>query len=103
SRISRYALPGGYSRAESDPHAFLYWPATGTVVVPIWSPTGNEATGGAVTLRLSGTTINAAGTVSAPRGEQILRTLMIGNTLWAVTDTKVAAFDAGTLTQLAEL
>jgi uncharacterized secreted protein with C-terminal beta-propeller domain len=35
SRLSRYALPGGYSQAESDPHAFLYWPATGTLVIPI--------------------------------------------------------------------
>jgi uncharacterized secreted protein with C-terminal beta-propeller domain len=103
SRISRYALPGAYSQAESDPHAFLYWPATNTLVIPIWSPTTNEATGSALTLRLSGTTMSAAGTVIAPHGEQILRSLIIGNALWTVTDTKVVAFDAGTLTRLAEL
>src|SRR5262249_27258747 len=29
ARIAQYVLPGGYTEAEYDPHAFLYWQPTG--------------------------------------------------------------------------
>ncbi|HJU96422.1 MAG TPA: beta-propeller domain-containing protein, partial [Jiangellaceae bacterium] len=37
SRLDTYTLPGGWSDAEYDPHAFLYWPTDGLVVIPVWA------------------------------------------------------------------
>jgi hypothetical protein len=34
-RLAQYQLRYGSSEVESDPHAFLYWPATGLVVLPV--------------------------------------------------------------------
>ena len=34
-QVTKYQLPGGSSEAEFDPHAFLYWPKTGLIVVPV--------------------------------------------------------------------
>jgi uncharacterized secreted protein with C-terminal beta-propeller domain len=41
TRIAHASLGQGWSAAESDHHAFLYWPATGLVVVPF----GQQAVG----------------------------------------------------------
>jgi hypothetical protein len=35
TRLARYYLSGAHSEAEFDPHAFLYWPASGLLVVPL--------------------------------------------------------------------
>jgi hypothetical protein len=39
-RLATFALSGAHSAAEFDPHAFLYWPASRLVVVPIQAPYG---------------------------------------------------------------
>jgi hypothetical protein len=39
-RLAQYQLRFGSSEAEFDPHAFLYWPATGLLVVPVNGPWG---------------------------------------------------------------
>jgi hypothetical protein len=39
-RLATFALSGANSAAEFDPHAFLYWPASRLVVVPIQVPYG---------------------------------------------------------------
>jgi hypothetical protein len=58
---------------------------------------------GAVALRLTGTSINSVGSITGLPEQQIRRSLMIGDVLWTVSDRSVAAYDAGTLTKLAEL
>ncbi|NUU26188.1 MAG: hypothetical protein HOV68_32505, partial [Streptomycetaceae bacterium] len=40
ARLANYAVTMGNSEAELDPHAFLYWPATGTLVIPLQSAYG---------------------------------------------------------------
>jgi hypothetical protein len=40
TRVAKYTLAGAYSEAEVDPHAFLYWPRTGLLVVPLESRFG---------------------------------------------------------------
>ncbi len=37
-RLSVLRLPGGWSDAEWDHHAFLWWPATSLGVMPVWVP-----------------------------------------------------------------
>jgi uncharacterized secreted protein with C-terminal beta-propeller domain len=98
ARLARYAVPNGYTEAEFDPHAFLYWPATGLLVVPVSGDTGSS---GALALHLSGTSINPQGTVAG--AEQIRRSLVIGSTLWTVSDTSLAAYDAGSLSKVADV
>jgi hypothetical protein len=89
SLLSRYQLPGsGHSTAEFDPHAFLYWAATGLLVVPIRA--------GAVALKVTGTSVSEAGQLSQPGG-QLLRALVIGTTLWTVSPAGLAAADLGSL------
>jgi uncharacterized secreted protein with C-terminal beta-propeller domain len=104
TRLTQYVVPDGYSEAEFDPHAFLYWPATGLLVVPVTEPNrGVLPSAGALAVRLSGVSINSMGKLDAPRGEQIRRTLIIGDVLWTVSDTTLTAYNAGTLAKLAEL
>jgi hypothetical protein len=35
TRLAHQVVPGARSEAETDPHAFLYWPASGLVVIPL--------------------------------------------------------------------
>ncbi|WP_218951973.1 beta-propeller domain-containing protein [Amycolatopsis anabasis] len=96
-RIAQHQLPGGSSEVESDPHAFLYWPPTGLLVVPV---TGSA--GGALVLRLSGGTFTEAGTVRHPGGSaQIRRAVVLGNELWTVSSSGVRVDEGGGLAQLA--
>src|SRR5690606_13043510 len=51
SRIAQYHVRYGHSEAEFDPHAFLYWPKTGLLVVPLSSRA--EPDGEALVLRVT--------------------------------------------------
>ena len=75
-RISTLPI-GGYSEVEWDHKAFLYWPADGTIVLPVspgWSDCGSEedcaakslvgAGGGAVVAELDGRELVARGVIS---------------------------------------
>jgi uncharacterized secreted protein with C-terminal beta-propeller domain len=111
SRLAVYQLPGMNSQAEFDPHAFLYWPATGLLVIPI---NGGYATpvegpssyynqsGSALALHVSSGSISLLGTITQPTGinggyDTIQRTLVIGSTLWTVSADGLLASDLSTL------
>jgi hypothetical protein len=166
ARLANFAVPGAYSEAEFDPHAFLYWPATGLLVVPLQrstpisggpvpvddqtktasgsgggsgastgsggavgstGSTGSAGTNtpgsvaaapdvavspalapisGALVLQLTGNSIRQVGFVSQPGPNyqpQIRRTVLIGQTLWTVSDAGLMASDANTLARQAWL
>jgi Beta propeller domain len=89
SRLDRYQLLGsGHSTVEMDPHGFLYWPATGLVVVPIQQD--------AVALRVAGARLQEAGRLDHPQG-QVLRALVIGTSLWTLSTAGLAANDLTSL------
>jgi uncharacterized secreted protein with C-terminal beta-propeller domain len=85
ARLARYDLPGsGHSLAEFDPHAFLFWPATGLLVIPLRT--------GALALRVTDTGLAKAGDLH-PAGGMLLRSLVVGTTLWTLTPGGLAAAD----------
>jgi hypothetical protein len=88
--LARYQLNGGHSEAEVDPHAFLFWPKTGLVLVPV-TPSWN----GALALAIDGSTIHELGRVGP--GRQIRRSLVIGDTVWTVGDSGLGINQVTTL------
>jgi len=98
TRLSHLSLGQGWSSAESDHHAFLYWPQTGLVVVPF----GQQAVALHVS-RAGG--IDELGRIvhdQARQAElpQIDRSLVVGKALLTVSSAGVAS---NGLTSLARL
>jgi hypothetical protein len=122
SRLAQYHVRFGHSAAEFDPHAFLYWPASRLLVVPVitapaWDarvapgsgpaekPTGSAPESGALVLRVADTGFTRLGLLSHPVSNgayraAIQRSLVIGDTLWTVSTTGVAAHDVTSLGQV---
>jgi hypothetical protein len=114
ARLAQHHVRGGHSEAEFDPHAFLYWAPTGTLVVPLttYGKADGRTTGGALVLGVSGNTISERGMVSNheptdPRdvygSGMIRRSLMVGDVLWTVSSSGLRATDAASLSELAWL
>jgi uncharacterized secreted protein with C-terminal beta-propeller domain len=120
ARLDTYTLPGGWSDAEHDPHAFLYWPEDGLVVIPVWAqpvfaepravPDSRLIAGGALVLKLEGDHLTELGTLSHLRSDatmdyehdpSIRRSLVVGDTLWTVSSAGALASDIGDLDEQA--
>lgn len=106
TRIAQHHVRYGHSEAEFDPHAFLYWPATNTLVIPLttYGKDGSAAPrSGAMVLRLTGGGFVESGLVhhtevaerNAP--EMIRRSLVIDGVLWTVSDHALKATDLATM------
>ncbi|WP_285791539.1 beta-propeller domain-containing protein [Micromonospora sp. NBRC 101691] len=94
TRIAHYHRPGTYSPAEHDPHALLYWPASGLVVLPVSGhrPVGQEA----LVLRTDGSRLTEVGRVAHPGDDHragVIRSLIVGDTLWTLSDVGLQATD----------
>ena len=99
-RLAQLVKNGLHSEAESDPHAFLYWPATGTVVLPVNSWTGGEYRASALVLHVSDSAITQQGTVGQPHNDQpigINRAMIIGSDLWTMSPAGLQVNNARTL------
>jgi uncharacterized secreted protein with C-terminal beta-propeller domain len=88
ARVAHASLGQGWSSAESDHHAFLYWPATGLVVVPF----GQQA----VAMQVTRSGVREVGRlvqVGAKQAQlpQIDRTVVVGQTLLTVSNAGVEA------------
>lgn len=104
-RLAQRTLDAGWSEAESDHHAVLWWAPTRTLVVPAQSyrPDGRVAFLGAVGMtvtRESGITPIAR--VAHPDQKEdtylpVRRALVVGGSLYTVSETGVLASDLATL------
>lgn len=119
TRLANYTVSHGNSEAEMDPHAFLYWPATGTLVIPLQTGYGTTRPGSppstgtevapdfapgstqALVLRLQGGSFVEVGRISHPSAGEMRRSLVIGDALWTVSTRGVMVNDLANLTQRA--
>lgn len=86
-RLAQYHLPRSTSEAEFDPHAFLYWPDDGTLVIPV-SKYDSAAGASSLVLRVQGNEIKEVGTIAEPQTDKYggaRRTLVIGGRLWSIS------------------
>ncbi|MFI5487833.1 beta-propeller domain-containing protein [Micromonospora echinaurantiaca] len=96
TRLDQYHVPGAYSSAEFDPHAFLYHPDSGLVALPVDDHVR--------LLRVTGDTITAVGPVRHPGAAGMVgRSLLVGGTLWTVSEAGLRASDPATTRSLAWL
>jgi len=96
-RLAHATLGQGWSAAESDHHAFLYWPATGLVVVPF----GQQA----VAMHVSRGGIGELGRIVHDRARQsvlpqIDRSVVVRNALLTVSSAGLASNALSTLAPL---
>lgn len=110
-RLAQHHIAGGYSEAEYDPHALLWWPGTNLLVVPMTVYNDDavkqaQPTASALALRVTDTgmteidAITQPATTSRDVNPTIRRTLVIGNVLWSVSDAGLQATDLSTMDPL---
>jgi uncharacterized secreted protein with C-terminal beta-propeller domain len=94
-RLARHQVPDASSEAEYDPHALLWWPATGLLVVPVADNRGTSA----LALHVTADGLRTVGRVTQPADAwaPIRRSLVVGDTLWSVTDTGLVASSLSTM------
>jgi hypothetical protein len=109
NRLAQHHIRQGQSEAESDPHAFLYWPAERLVVVPLTTYDGGIAgdrkppTQGALALRVTEQGFTPLGLVehadatSPEQSGMIRRSLVVNGVLWTVSDAGMKATQLSTM------
>jgi hypothetical protein len=93
--LSRAQLGEGWSEAESDHHAFLFWPKTGLVVVPFVEKAAGFRVGRSNGIVDLGRIENGTGTQEWT--PPIRRSLVVGGSVLTVSDAGVRASDLNTL------
>jgi uncharacterized secreted protein with C-terminal beta-propeller domain len=109
-RLAGHHVADGQSEVEYDPHALLWWPASKLLVVPVtrFGATDGLPESTAVVLRVDDG-LTQVGAVSQPAvGRErvqptIRRSLIVGDTLWTLSDAGLQASDAASLKSTAWL
>jgi uncharacterized secreted protein with C-terminal beta-propeller domain len=98
TRLYRASLGQGWSEAESDDHAFLFWPRTGLVVVPF----ARRAVGFRVGRKRGIDEVGwiEHGAATAQWSGAIRRSLVVGDAVLTVSDAGVESSSLDSLTQL---
>ncbi|MDT4990498.1 MAG: inhibitor of cysteine peptidase, partial [Actinoplanes sp.] len=103
-RLAQHIVQGGWSAAEFDPHALLWWPATQLLVVPMTQfdlGRGPRPKDTAMALRVTGTGLTEVGAIKQPvvggAAPTVRRTLVVGDTLWTMSDYGLQASNLSTL------
>ncbi|NKE59911.1 hypothetical protein FXN61_25150 [Lentzea sp. PSKA42] len=91
-RLAQYHLPDSSSEAQFDPHAFLYWPQDGTLVIPVSTHRTSYEVSSRV-LRVEGNQLRETGKIVEPssrnHGGGARRTIVIGDQLWSISNAGV--------------
>jgi uncharacterized secreted protein with C-terminal beta-propeller domain len=92
TRLHKHHLGMGWSEAESDHHAFLFWPRTGLVVVPF-----NQGAVGFRVGRARG--VDPVGQVDHGKAAAIRRSLVVGPSVLTVSELGVKSSSLATLAE----
>jgi hypothetical protein len=85
------SVPGVYATADYDPHAFLFWPSSGLLVLPLRNA-------GALAMHVGQASLTSATFLRAAHGEPtITRALVIGSSLWTLSPSGFMVSDVNTL------
>jgi uncharacterized secreted protein with C-terminal beta-propeller domain len=95
ARLYRATLGQGWSEAESDHHAFLFWPRTGLVVIPFNQQAFGFRVGRKRGIDEVGRIEHGAATV--PWSSAIRRSLVVGDSVLTVSDAGVESSSLDTL------
>jgi uncharacterized secreted protein with C-terminal beta-propeller domain len=95
TRIHRASLGIGWSAAESDHHAFLFWPKTGLVVVPFDQRAVGFRVGRARGIDEIGRIVHTEGKLDWTPG--ITRSVVIRDAVLTISDAGVKASNISTL------
>ncbi len=98
-RIDKITLPGGYSEAEWDHHAFLYWPNTGLTVIPVQQSDGKNWLAGALAIHVGSNGMTEVGEIKHPSG-YLQRSLVVGDHLYTMSDIGIMGNDLETLDEV---
>ncbi len=93
TRLAHASLGQSWSAAESDHHAFLFWPPTGLVVVPFFPRAVGYRVDRAHGLQLVGRITQPA----AGSGSAITRSVVVGSSVFTISDAGVASNSLATL------
>jgi uncharacterized secreted protein with C-terminal beta-propeller domain len=109
-RLAQYTIGKGYSEAENDHHAVMFWAPTGLLAIPFQEYgeyPGPPPFTGAVGLRIGDDSIAPVGRVSHPAITEeeggyswypsVRRALVIGDALYTLSDQGIGAADLATL------
>jgi uncharacterized secreted protein with C-terminal beta-propeller domain len=102
-RLHGRTVASGRSEAESNHHAFLYWPRTGLTVVPLDRYT-TQGFSGAIGFRVGRGGIDEVGKVTngrEGRPDPIRRSVVVGDGLYTVSGSGVRASELSTLAERA--
>jgi uncharacterized secreted protein with C-terminal beta-propeller domain len=88
ARVATHHLGQGWSEAEHDHHAFLYWPRTSLMMIPF----NHEAVG----LKVGRRAIDPVGRVTHERQMPIRRSLVVRDSVLTVSDAGVQASSLAT-------
>jgi uncharacterized secreted protein with C-terminal beta-propeller domain len=98
TRLYSQPLGPGWSEAESDHHAFLFWPKTGLVVIPFAQRAMGYRVSRARGISAVGTIDHEAGKLTFTPG--IRRSLVVRNAVLTVSDAGVKSSSLATLAEL---